>query len=222
MRSRPSGKLFVMLRTSITTRRSRSCTGTVVPLSSIVLISSITFLYLLLSIRLRICAFRFSLPREKAKKKTVSPPCRCLHFIQRQKTSFRVQYTLHFFLRSGTGKCCRLCWRVATPQASRKAQYRIDNLGCTQCWRVATPQASRKGWPYYIRWLRKAHDTFVYSRASPCGWPAAWRITATPCKNYPIGNMAQLCYTAQEQVHGEDAPHHRFIRQTLRYLYLSI
>src|SRR5579884_2014092 len=197
MRSRPSGKLFVMLRTSITTRRSRSCTGTVVPLSSIVLISSITFLYLLLSIRLRICAFRFSLPREKAKKKTVSPPCRCLHFIQRQKTSFRVQYTLHFFLRSGTGKCCRLCWRVATPQASRK------------------------GWPYYIRWLRKAHDTFVYSRASPCGWPAAWRITATPCKNYPIGNMAQLCYTAQEQVHGEDAPHHRFIRQTLRYLYLS-
>src|SRR5579885_2858523 len=36
------------------------------------------------------------------------------------------------------------------------------------------PQATRKGWPYYRRPLHQRHDRFVYSRATPCGWPA-WR-----------------------------------------------
>src|SRR5579885_89918 len=35
-------------------------------------------------------------------------------------------------------------------------------------------QATRKGWPYYTRRLHKPYDTSVYSRATPCGWPA-WR-----------------------------------------------
>src|SRR5579885_1732927 len=35
-------------------------------------------------------------------------------------------------------------------------------------------QATRKGWPYYIRRLHKRHGLLVYSRATPCGWPA-WR-----------------------------------------------
>src|SRR5579884_3428233 len=35
------------------------------------------------------------------------------------------------------------------------------------------PQATRKGWPYYIRPLHRRHDRRVYSRATPCGWPAA-------------------------------------------------
>src|SRR5579885_2397146 len=34
-------------------------------------------------------------------------------------------------------------------------------------------QATRKGWPYYTRRLHKPYDTSVYSRATPCGWPAA-------------------------------------------------
>jgi len=34
-------------------------------------------------------------------------------------------------------------------------------------------QATRKGWPYSTRRLHKAYDTFVYSRATPCGWPGA-------------------------------------------------
>jgi len=38
--------------------------------------------------------------------------------------------------------------------------------------RASATQATRKGWPYYIRPLHQRHDRFVYSRATPCGWPA--------------------------------------------------
>jgi hypothetical protein len=37
---------------------------------------------------------------------------------------------------------------------------------------VITSQATRKGWPYYTRPLHQRHGTIVYSRATPCGWPA--------------------------------------------------
>src|SRR5579885_3330795 len=39
---------------------------------------------------------------------------------------------------------------------------------------LTPPQATRKGWPYYIRPLQQRHEPPVYSRATPCGWPA-WR-----------------------------------------------
>jgi hypothetical protein len=35
-------------------------------------------------------------------------------------------------------------------------------------------QATRKGWPYYTRGGRAAGGAVVYSRATPCGWPARW------------------------------------------------
>ncbi len=35
------------------------------------------------------------------------------------------------------------------------------------------PQATRKGWPYDRQLLHRRHERLVYSRATPCGWPAA-------------------------------------------------
>src|SRR5579885_431155 len=36
----------------------------------------------------------------------------------------------------------------------------------------STAQATRKGWPYYRRAARAPPQAVVYSRATPCGWPA--------------------------------------------------
>ncbi len=51
------------------------------------------------------------------------------------------------------------------------------------------PQATRKGWPYYTRRLHKPYDTFVYSRATPCGWPASRShgLKLTPMRATPCG-----------------------------------
>src|SRR5579884_3858259 len=48
------------------------------------------------------------------------------------------------------------------------------------------PQATRKGWPYYIRPLQRRHERHVYSRATPCGWPA-WRPSVNASGATPGG-----------------------------------
>src|SRR5579885_564869 len=99
-----------------------------------------------LSPSLYVCASVYSglLCREKKPKKRPFPhPATVFTSSRGKKTSFRVQYTLHYFLRSDTGKCCRLCWRVATPPAS-------------PC-----------GWPYSTRPRRPyVEGRDVYSRAA--------------------------------------------------------
>jgi len=42
-------------------------------------------------------------------------------------------------------------------------------------------QATRKGWPYYIRCIRAACGAIVYSRATPCGWPARGPCASPAC-----------------------------------------
>src|SRR5579883_2779142 len=62
-------------------------------------------------------------------------------------------------------------------------------------------QATRQGWPYYIRPLHKPYDPFVYSRATPCAWPAARShglqftpMRATPCA-WPAARSHGLQFT---------------------------
>src|SRR5579884_2820661 len=48
-------------------------------------------------------------------------------------------------------------------------------------------QATRKGWPYYIRADRAAPQAVVYSRATPCGWPALSTCDGEPAYGIPCG-----------------------------------
>src|SRR5579885_2120216 len=57
--------------------------------------------------------------------------------------------------------------------------------------RASATQATRKGWPYYIRPLHQRHDRFVYSRASPCGWPARGGLQVTPLGPPLAGGLLQ-------------------------------
>jgi hypothetical protein len=61
------------------------------------------------------------------------------------------------------------------PTPRRQATHAASGRPPTASGRPPTPrrQATRKGWPYYTRPLHKPYDTFVYSRATPCGWPVA-------------------------------------------------
>jgi hypothetical protein len=50
---------------------------------------------------------------------------------------------------------------------------RASGLPAAICPRLsARAQATRKGWPYYTRTHRRTCRIVVYSRATPCGWPA--------------------------------------------------
>jgi hypothetical protein len=63
----------------------------------------------------------------------------------------------------------------------------------------SSPQATRKGWPYYIRRLPRPNGYLAYSRATPCGWPAAapgtlWAdiflyLLAYPCSSGAIRSL---------------------------------
>ncbi len=74
--------------------------------------------------------------------------------------------------------------QATPPQAARAAGHPQATRR-----RPPAPQATSKGWPYYTRRLHKPHGCIVYSRATPCGWPARglrrWShivySRATPC-----------------------------------------
>src|SRR5579885_3634336 len=84
--------------------------------------------------------------------------------------------------------------RRATPcgwPASRSHGLKLTPMGVALSGvNLRPPQATRQGWPYYTRRLHKPYDTFVSSRATPCGWPAS---RAHGLKLTPMG--VALLYT---------------------------
>jgi hypothetical protein len=67
--------------------------------------------------------------------------------------------------------------RLVEPDASLPLSMTREGAFFTACRMLAprhrsTAQATRKGWPYSIRAARAPPQAVVYSRATPCGWPA--------------------------------------------------
>src|SRR5579885_2370071 len=72
-------------------------------------------------------------------------------------------------IKSDLMRSCQQGCTFASGQASRHHH----SPDVTVAIQFPPSQASRKGWPYYIPGVRAAWKGVAYSRATPCGWPAA-------------------------------------------------